>query len=249
MAELKLNAGDIVFSEGDVADFAFTVLAGSVELVYTNNGTEARIGDVEPGKIFGELALFMPTELRPYTARAISETIVLAVRLEEFEQGLAKCPKEIQPFLQAAFEKAAPSRSRSKMATVSLPRGDVAKIAISPASDNLKAQIKTIEIPTTSLPFRIGGYAENGKKNPRDQLHLAIASTADPLIISHQHCEITMDDKDNLIVNDLGSRFCTMVNGIIIGRGRGIYTAPLKKGANEVSLGDEAKYRLAINCK
>lgn len=249
MAEKKLNAGEIVFSEGDVADFAYIVNAGAVELVYMNNGSEARLGDVEPGKIFGELALFMSTELRPYTARALTETSVLAVRPEEFEQGLSKCPKDILPFLLAAFEKAAPSKSRTKITAAPLPRSDIAKIAIAPATDTLKSQMKSLEIPTTSLPFRIGGYPENGKKNPRDQLHLALASATDPMVISRQHCELALDEKDNLVVNDLGSRFCTMVNGTIIGRGRGIYAAPLKKGANEVCLGDESKYRLSVTCK
>jgi hypothetical protein len=56
--------------------------------------------------------------------------------------------------------------------------------------------------------------------------------------------------RKNVVVTDLGSRFCTTVNGTVIGRGRGNYSMPLKKGANEVTLGAATgPYRLTVTCK
>ncbi len=250
MAEKKVSAGEVIFSEGDVADVAYTVISGSVETFYLNSNIEVKLGLIEAGKVFGELAVFMPDELRQYGARAVSDAVLDAITPEEFEKQFYASPKPIQPFLLVAIEKTLPTRNRVKNLQPTLSKGDIDKITITPASDVLKAQMKPVEIPVSSLPFRVGGYPEDGKKNPRDQLHLAIASLKNPLLVSRQHCEITLDNEGNIIVNDLGSRFCTTVNGIIIGRGRGIYSAPLKKGSNEIYLGnEESKYKLAIACK
>lgn len=249
MAEKKAEAGEIIFNEGDVADVAYVVLSGSVELTYTGNAGEVKAGVVEEGRVLGELAIFNPQELRPYTARTFTPVALQSVSQKEFQSMFAKCPEEIQPFLIMAFEKITPVRTKAKAPVSKLSKNDVGKVVIAPASDNLKAQFKPVEIAVSSLPFRIGGYPENGEKNRKDQVHLSIASQKNPLVVSRQHCEITLDDKDNLVVHDLGSRFCTTVNGLMIGRGRGIYTAPLQKGDNEVYLGTgEIKYKLSVKC-
>ena len=249
MAEKQISAGGIIFSESDVADFAYIVVSGSVELFQLHNGAEVKTAVLEPGKVLGELAVFEPQELREYSARAATDTVVWGVAQEEFQELFNQCPPAIQPFLLLAFEKFTPTKTRVKQQAVNLPKGDVEKITLSAASDALKAQFKPIEIPTSSLPFRIGGYAEGSEKNRRDQLHLAIASQNNPLVVSRQHCEITFDAGDNLIINDLGSRFGTVVNGMPIGRGRGIYVSPLKKGDNTLFLGSaDSKYQLSITC-
>ncbi len=249
MAEKQVSAGGIIFSEGDVADFAYIVISGTIELFHMHNGAEVRTATLEPGKVFGELAVFEPQELREYTARAISDAVVFSIAQEEFQELFNQCPPPIQPFLLLAFEKFIPTKTRVKPQAASLPKGEIENITLSPESEALKAQFKPIQIPTSALPFRIGGYAEGGEKNRRDQLHLAIASQSSPLQVSRQHCEITFDGGDNLIVNDLGSRFGTVVNGVAIGRGRGIYTLPLQKGNNMLVLGGaESQYQLAITC-
>jgi hypothetical protein len=204
---------------------------------------------VEEGKVFGELAIFTPQELRTHTARAVQKTVLQPMTQKDFQAHYAKCPQEIQPFLIMAFEKIVPVRTRAKAPVSTLSKNDVAKIVIAPASDNLKAQFGPIDVAVSALPFRIGGYPEGGERNRRDQLHLAIATTKSPLLVSRQHCEIALDSQDNLIVNDLGSRYCTMVNGTLIGRGRGYYSAPLKKGNNEIALGNsEVRYKLTVKC-
>jgi hypothetical protein len=112
----------------------------------------------------------------------------------------------------------------------------------------MKGQFKPIEVAVTRLPFRIGGYPEGGEASRRDQVHLSIAAHDNPLRVSRQHCEITVENKA-LVVSDLGSRLCTKVNGMTIGRGRGAYMAPLKKGENEIILGaSDSPYRVTVTC-
>lgn len=250
MTEKQVNAGEIIFMEGDVADVAYVVVSGNVDLIYSDNsGRESKIGVAEAGKAFGELAIFDVDTLRPYTARAASDVSLQSVSIEEFQSLFAACPETIKPLLLLAFERLAPTKSKIKTPLGNLPKGDIAKITVSPASDNLKAQFRPVDIAINALPFRIGGYPEDGERNRKDQLSLAIATQKNPLLISRQHCEITLDEHDNIVINDLGSRFCTIVNGVQIGRGRGLYSCPLKKGDNDVYLGGrESKYKLVVNC-
>lgn len=249
MAEKRIQAGEALFHEGDIADTAYVVLAGSVELTYAQQTTQVRFGIVEAGRAFGELAIFDPEGLRPYTATALEDTVLQSVSLEEFQGLFASCPDMIKPLLLLAFGKIMPTRAKVQAPVTMLSKGDIAVITIAPASDVLKAQFKPIEVPVNALPFRIGGHPEDGERNRKDQLHLSIASRRNPMMVSRQHCEITVDEQENIVINDLGSRFCTSVNGVIIGRGRGLYNAPLQKGDNEVYLGShDADYHLQITC-
>ena len=251
MTQKQVNAGEIIFRDGDVADVAYVIVSGSVELLATDNsGKESKIGQIEAGKAFGELAIFDVDTLRPYTARALGDVSLQGVSIEEFQSLFTACPDTIKPLLLLAFEKITPTKNKARAPVHKLPKGNISKIIISPASDNLKAQFRPIEVLPATLPFRIGGYPEDGERNRKDQLSLSIASQKIPLLISRQHCEITFDEQDNLIISDLGSRFCTTVNGLQIGRGRGCYQAPLQKGDNDLLLGSkESKYKLLVHCE
>ena len=248
MEEKQFNAGEVIFSEGDVPDFAYIILSGKIELISYHQGNEVQTLVLEAGKVVGELAVFDSNSLRPYTARALDSANLAGISPEEFSYLITQCPDVIKPFINFAFSRIKATKTSSKAPTVAVNEIDVAKIVIAPASEKMKAQFKPIEISGSSLPFKIGGYPEGGEKNRRDQLHLYILAQANPLRVSRQQCEIATENK-GLYINDLGSRFCTTVNGVTIGRGHGTYSAPLKKGDNEVILGTkEGDYKLIVSC-
>ena len=248
MEEKRFNIGDIIFSEGDVPDFAYIILSGKVELLNYNHGNQVQTLILEAGKVVGELAVFDSNSLRPNTARVLEPATLIGIEMQEFSSLITQCPDLIKPFINFAFSRIRATKTISQAPTIAVSEEDVAKIAISPASEKMKAQFKSIEITGNSLPFRIGGYPEGGEKNRRDQLHLYISSEANPLRISRQQCEIASENK-GLYINDLGSRFCTTVNGVTIGRGHGTYSAPLKKGDNEIILGaKDGDYKLIVSC-
>lgn len=251
MAEKKFDAGAFIYNEGDTADAAYVVVSGRVELLEIIEGTETRVNLVEPGKVFGELAVFdshHPSRIR--SARALEPTTVESLTSEEFRGLFAQCPKPLQPFLQLACDKMKATKIKTKTSQLeTVLENDISKITIAPATDKLKSLLKPLEIPISRLPFRIGGYPESGEVSRRDQLHLAIPSQENPLRVSRAHCEIGIENK-SVVVTDLGSRFCTIVNGAMIGRGRGSYIVPLKKGDNEVTLGAaDGPYKLTVSCK
>jgi len=250
MGEKRLEAGAIIYREGDVAELAYEVISGRVEIIETKHGTESLIRIIEAGKTFGEFAIFDPQTLRPYTARTIEATVLNAISEEEFKKLVSECPKPIQPFLAISFEKMKATKVKEKASISTLLENNISKISIAPGSEIMKAQFKAVDVPLERLPFRIGGFPEGGEVTRRAQLHLAITSTSNPLKVSRQHCELAVEN-NVLYVFDLGSRFCTRVNDSNIGRGYGTYKAPLKAGVNEIILGSSDKtspYKLTITC-
>jgi CRP-like cAMP-binding protein len=63
---LVLSAREVAFRQGDLADRALLVVTGRLDAVL---GSET-LGDVRPGEIVGETALFVPDGLRQATVRA-----------------------------------------------------------------------------------------------------------------------------------------------------------------------------------
>ena len=249
MTEKHFQAGEIIFNEGDVAEFAYTVASGSVALSYRSHDGEIKLATIEAGGIIGEVALFHPEELRNNTATAASETVLHAVSIETFDAAFASCPDVIKPFIKTAFDKFIPAKTRTQLPVNAMTVADILRITISTPHEPLKPFIGNVVLTLDKLPFRIGGYPEDGEKNRKDNVHLAIPSVKNPLVISRQHLEITVEN-ETIVVNDLGSRFGTSVNNRLLGRGRGMYYTPLQKGENTVILGlPEKHYILSILCE
>lgn len=74
-------AGSLIFREGEAADRAYMVLAGSVEISTEYKGAHVMLARLAEGAIFGELALF---STMPRTASAVSVT---GCRLRLIESG------------------------------------------------------------------------------------------------------------------------------------------------------------------
>jgi CRP/FNR family transcriptional regulator, cyclic AMP receptor protein len=72
MKSRDLSAGQLLFAKGDFADRLYMLVHGQAEL--------AEIGrPLEPGRIFGEIALFSPDQTRTQSVRAVSDCTVLEI--------------------------------------------------------------------------------------------------------------------------------------------------------------------------
>lgn len=72
MKSRALKAGQTLFKKGDKAQDLYLLVEGRLEL--------AEIGkSIEPGRIFGEIALFSPAGLRTHTVRAVTGCTVLQI--------------------------------------------------------------------------------------------------------------------------------------------------------------------------
>lgn len=72
MKARKLRAGKTLFSKGDRAEHLYLLVSGQLELLGTG-----RL--LEPGRIFGEIALFSPSRLRTQTVRARTPCTLLQI--------------------------------------------------------------------------------------------------------------------------------------------------------------------------
>lgn len=249
MTQQQYAAKDIIFYEGEEGATAYTILDGSVEILKHGASGEVVLGKLEPGEVFGEMSLFQPGSARSATARAATDVIVDTIDAQDFLEQLNQCPHRIIPVIMTVIDRLRSSNqrlSKSEQATVILD-SDIDKITISSNCDEL--QFAPVTAVSAQLPFKIGGYSEiEGKAAANKQNHLNLPCSGPPLMISHQHCQIEINE-GGLFLRDIGSRHTTFVNGQNIGRGKGIYKVPLQKGPNDIQLGSElSPYRIIVDC-
>lgn len=73
------QAGDFLFRKGEAADGAYVLVEGEIEIV-------ERGVTLQPGAIFGEMALFTKAGKRTASARCATDARLLAITYEQFEQ-------------------------------------------------------------------------------------------------------------------------------------------------------------------
>lgn len=238
----------VVTTEGDAAKAAYLVVSGKVELSQSIAGKATVIKTVDTGEIIGLEAVFEVSPLYQHTAKTLEACKLLPITADELNKLIDAQGPGLQALLKLACAKMKLVRNKRVEVANPATASDISKLVIKNAGKKVEPLAKALEIPLARLPFRIGGYPEDGEVNKRDGLHLAIPSQTSPLRVSRQHCEISVEGSQ-MIVRDLGSRFCTRVNGTAIGRGQGKYIAILQKGENQITLGStEDNYTLSVSC-
>ncbi len=248
MATRTIAAQEWLFREGDDATHCYILQSGKVQLTRSTGQGNEVIATMNPGECFGEIAVLENLAHYGSGAVAVEASVVESVTLEEFHALINQSPPVLMPLLDMAFEQLKRVSLRATTAnTVQARLDNISKVAVR-AADAVLSQSIPQEIPVNlnRLPFKIGGYPEGGEIANSDN-NLNLPCRANPLAISRQHCQIDIVG-EQLMVVDLGSRFNTVVNGTVIGRGRGIYKAALAPGANTVVLGGtDLPYTLTID--
>lgn len=251
MTERRFVAKEIIFNEGDIADFAYVLRVGEVEILkHTDQGEIVLATLQEPGDVLGEMALFEHDSTRSATARAKTGAALDVIDRDEFDELIKQCPQRILPLIHTVLDRLRSSNerlSKKEQATILLD-SDIEKITIESATDEFSFEPIPVHLPR--LPYAIGGYDEESGKNSKNrQNQLNLVCDGPPLRISRRHCQIEVQD-NGLYILDLGSRFNTVVNDVEVGRGKGEYRMPLKKGENTVILGgQDSPYKLSIRCE
>lgn len=253
MVEKTFAPKEIIYREGDSPDTAYVIIGGRVDLLKSSGREDVVVATATEGQGFGEEALLEVLNAREHTAKAIEPTKVQTLSGEEFEKQLGQAPQAIQAVLYALGRHVKPqSGARAAVEEKKAPAvkvGDITEIVISPAKDAPQKFFAPISFPLARLPLRVGGFSPEAGQEPSGQNHINISCDGPPLKVSRQHLEIVIED-EGLVVIDQGSRFCTVVNGTMIGRGYGAYSAPLQKGMNEVLLGGrKSPYKITLECK
>ncbi|MGB1025204.1 MAG: cyclic nucleotide-binding domain-containing protein [Rhodospirillaceae bacterium] len=96
---VTLQAGDVLFNEGEAGDCAYYIQSGMIEISRQMGSAEVVIATEEEGGIVGEMAL-IDNKPRSATARAVEDTTLLRVPAEQFDQYLENTDPVIRQLLK-----------------------------------------------------------------------------------------------------------------------------------------------------
>jgi putative ABC transport system ATP-binding protein len=83
---VRLEPGQVLFSQGERGDLVYTVDEGEIEIVRKrDDGTEERLALIGTGNYFGELAPMFGLQ-RSATARALGAAVVTGYGLRDFRE-------------------------------------------------------------------------------------------------------------------------------------------------------------------
>ncbi len=248
MAEHFVDPKTILFREGDAGDFAYHILSGRVEILKHAEAGEVQLAVLEPGNVFGEMALFEPGAVRSATARTITATKLETLSAAELKTLFAQCPPRLEPFIVSLIHRLKYLNQRiakQERATVLLDAA-INKLTLTPECDALRGVMNAVVVHAANLPFTIGGHPET--ESAQGMCNLELPSTGSPPFISYQHCQIERT-ADGVFIVDSGSRHCTVLNGVAIGRAKLSFKAPLLPGENTLTLGVNSPYKIKILCE
>jgi CRP/FNR family transcriptional regulator, cyclic AMP receptor protein len=101
----KLDAGDLVFNQGDSGDTMYFVASGQVNIFLpTTNLRPVSLADVEVGQYFGEMALF-DDKPRSAGARAVRDTVVYELGRGVLTSYLERRPRAAMAILRTMNER------------------------------------------------------------------------------------------------------------------------------------------------
>ncbi|HUV18209.1 MAG TPA: cyclic nucleotide-binding domain-containing protein, partial [Ilumatobacteraceae bacterium] len=87
----RLEAGEVLFEQGDVADAAYFVVGGRVSVHVLDDGKERLVAELGRGEVVGELGL-LDRAPRSATVRAVRDTTLASFSATTFEDLVALSP-------------------------------------------------------------------------------------------------------------------------------------------------------------
>jgi uncharacterized protein (TIGR02266 family) len=111
--EETYSDGQIIFEEGNSGDWVYVVLSGAVEVSKTVNGNRFVLSTLQPGEVFGELALIGAVK-RTASTRALGETRVGIITRELLDKEFDKLSTDFRNVLVVMVERFIKMLDRSR---------------------------------------------------------------------------------------------------------------------------------------
>ena len=83
MAQLHFETGDIVFNQGDIGDYLYNIVEGTVDVLIEKDGKQEKVASLSKGEFFGEMAL-LNERTRTATIKCATPVDLLALRKSDF---------------------------------------------------------------------------------------------------------------------------------------------------------------------
>lgn len=100
----NIEAGSLIFQEGEPGNCAYIIKHGKVELSILSNGQHLPVAVLEQGELFGEMAL-IDDSLRSATAIAEEDTELLVISKKFIEQKIDASDPTVRLLLQVVMER------------------------------------------------------------------------------------------------------------------------------------------------
>lgn len=101
----NVDAGQVVFQEGEEGDCAYFIQSGEVDVVRQENGAERVIATLSKGQYFGEMALISDAP-RNATVRAVTATRLAVLGKQNFLTMLSLLPRTQEDIMKTVNARA-----------------------------------------------------------------------------------------------------------------------------------------------
>lgn len=230
--------GETVFKEGTRGSTAFVIVSGAVEVFRGSREKEVLLATLGKGQAFGEMGL-INDQPRAASVRALTETRVVSINRDQFNDLLIKDASVLVPLIRGLFEKLRQPDEvlAAKPETIdgTPPEDKAFDVVMEGQTLEAKEALAKKRLQITKFPFLVGRASKN-----RDTdvfcLNDYFVKEERPYLVSRNHMAI--DNIGGAIwVIDRGSAFGTIVNGREIGRKGAVSRVRLEGEENQIILG------------
>jgi CRP-like cAMP-binding protein len=225
----QYKAGEVIVQENDFGDTAYLIEHGQVEVSKELDGQPVHLAYLGAGEIFGEMSM-IDEKPRSATVTAVTETVVSALRRDDFFHSLQTDPKVALALLKVLFERLREAHTMILQLQKADPQHALvlkAPLAVGPPRRQLTVTLEGVTpraaaalpvspFPITQFPFRIGRQSQD----PLVYNDLMLPDSV-PLQISRHHLAfITYEGRIGVV--DRGSTLGSWVDGRQVGGPSGL---------------------------
>ena len=234
MQDVQLQAGKVVFREGDPADYAYIIQTGQVEILKRAALSNVRVGLIGPGDLFGEMGV-IDDRPRSATARAVTDVVATAFDQQAFVDMVLRQPQQSLAVMRTLCERL--RTITDQFAALDddgpAPPPSITKVSFEDTAALDPEAERGFEIDR--FPFRVGRKPETEAESALAFNDKAFHDTP-PYALSLNHFLLDLTVL-GIVCRDRGSRTGTIVNGVPIGGNTGRFSEPLRIGDNEIIAG------------
>ena len=217
----SLQAGEKIFGQGEAADCAYIIRAGSIELSRQDDTGKTTVTVLGEGELFGEDGL-IAERTRQSTAIAITEAQLRRIDGSSFQQTVRDDPDAAVVLIKFLLERL---RGEKRMR----PR-HVGRVAVLTASTpEAEIALGTREKRIPDFPCRIGRRSEDALRQNEIELN-----DQQPFQVSRSHLVLS-EEGGKVVLYDRGSYLGTWIHNQHIGGPSG-FDGPVIIGTEPVDL-------------
>jgi CRP-like cAMP-binding protein len=250
--ERVLEAGEVLFAEGEPPALVARILAGAVEVVKRAGEGEIVLARLGPPEHVGEMAV-LEGRPRSATVRARERTRLALIGREAFLEQVASEPELAHRLLvtlserlhradQALAERDGPARPGAAAAAA------VPGLRLVAASPAMQAVLPADGVAIGSLPFSVGRAVEAEERAPDPPVDLALPDLR-PFRLSRLHFRFERT-RTGVALVDASSTLGTLVDGAALGGPFARSRVELGRGEHRIVAGGEGSpfvFRLRVD--